>query len=163
MTWQDYPSLKEGESRGILVFICKSLSWIKVSLLWPGACQWRIYYHRICGQLSTTCSNLLKYPNGELLVAVDHNQLRTMASETVYLIDWSHPPLSWAVPPGRFVHSINRCSSATAGIRSCNLQHAKQPPCLCGHSGYEEIVILKKYLCEMKCINCVLNSSDSYL
>ena len=40
------------------------------------------------GQLSTTCSNLLKYPNGELLVAVDHNQLRTMASEMVDPIDW---------------------------------------------------------------------------
>ena len=27
------------------------------SLLWPGASQWRIYYHRMWGQLSTTCSN----------------------------------------------------------------------------------------------------------
>ena len=43
-----------------------------------------------------------------------------MASETVDPIDWSHPPPSWAVPPERLVHSINRCSSATAGIRSCN-------------------------------------------
>ena len=30
------------------------------SLLWPGASQWRIYYHRMWVQLSTTCSNLLK-------------------------------------------------------------------------------------------------------
>ena len=37
------------------------------------------------GQLSTTCSNVLKQPNGELLVAVNHNQLRTMASETYWL------------------------------------------------------------------------------
>ena len=36
----------------------------------------------------TTCSNVLKQPNGELLVAVNHNQLRTMASETVDPIDW---------------------------------------------------------------------------
>ena len=43
-------------------------------------------------QLSTTCSNLVKYPNGELLVTVDHNQLLTMASETVDPINWSHPP-----------------------------------------------------------------------
>ena len=43
-----------------------------------------------------------------------------MASETVDPINWSHPPPSWAVPPERLVHSINRCSSATAGIRSCN-------------------------------------------
>ena len=35
----------------------------------------------------------------ELLVAVYHNELRTMASETVDLIDWSHPPPAWAVPP----------------------------------------------------------------
>ena len=34
----------------------------------------------------------LKQPTGELLVAVNHNQLRTMASETVDPIDWSHPP-----------------------------------------------------------------------
>ena len=27
----------------------------------------------------------------ELIVSVDHNQLRTMASETVDPIDWSHP------------------------------------------------------------------------
>ena len=44
-----------------------------------------------------------------------------MASETVDPIDWSHPPPSWAVPPERLVHSINRCNLATAGIRSCNL------------------------------------------
>ena len=77
-----------------------------------------------------------KQPNGELLVAVDHNQLRPMASETVDPIDWLHHPPSWAVPPQRLVLSINRCSSETAVIRSCNLQHARQPPCLCGHSGH---------------------------
>ena len=57
-----------------------------------GASQWRIYYHRMWVQLSTTCSNLQKQPNGDLLVAVNHNQLPTMASETVDPIDWSHPP-----------------------------------------------------------------------
>ena len=35
---------------------------------------------------------VLKHPNGKLLVAVNHNQLRTMASETVDPIDWSYPP-----------------------------------------------------------------------
>ena len=64
---------------------------VKKSLLWPGASQWRIYYHRMWGQLSTTCSNGLKQPNGELLVAVNHKQLRTMTPETVDLIDWLHP------------------------------------------------------------------------
>ena len=48
-----------------------------------------------------SCNNLLKQPNVELLVAVDQNQLRTMTSETVYPIDLSHPPPSWAVPSER--------------------------------------------------------------
>ena len=42
-------------------------------------------------KLSTTCSNLLMYPNEELPVAVDHNHIRTMASEITDRIDWSHP------------------------------------------------------------------------
>ena len=69
-------------------------------------------------QLSTTCSNELKQPNGELQVAVNHNQLRTMASETVHPIDWSHPPPSWSVTPERHVHSINQCN--LSGTRTCN-------------------------------------------
>ena len=69
-------------------------------------------------QLSTTFSNLLKQPNGELLVAVKHNQLRIMASETVDPIDWSHPTPSWAVLPERLVHSINQCR--LSGTRTCN-------------------------------------------
>ena len=45
----------------------------------------------MCGQLSTTCSNLLKQqPNEEFFFA--NNQLRTMASEKIDPIDWSHPP-----------------------------------------------------------------------
>ena len=70
------------------------------------------------GQLSTTCRNVLKRPNGELLVAGNHNQLRTMASETVDPIDWSHPPLSLAVPPERHVHGINQCN--LSWTRTCN-------------------------------------------
>ena len=70
-------------------------------------------------QLSTTCSNELKQPNGKLLVAVNRNQLRIMATETVDPIDWSHPPPAWAVPPERLVHSINRCK--LSGNRTCNI------------------------------------------
>ena len=70
------------------------------------------------GQLSTTCSNVLKQPNGELLVAVNHNQLWTMASETVDPIDWSHHPPSWTVPPQRLEHRINQCN--LSGTRTCN-------------------------------------------
>ena len=69
-------------------------------------------------QLSTTCSNVLKQPNGELLVAVSHNQLRTMASDTVDPIDWSHPPPSWAVPLERLVHSINQCNLSAGTERA---------------------------------------------
>ena len=32
----------------------------KGSLLWPGGAQWRIYYHKMWGQLSTTLQQLLK-------------------------------------------------------------------------------------------------------
>ena len=35
------------------------------------------------------------------------------------------------------MHNINLYSSASAGVRSCNLQHVRQPPCLCGHLGYK--------------------------
>ena len=55
-------------------------------------------------------------PMEELPVAVDRNQLRTMASETEDPIDWSHPPPSGAVLPERLVHSINRCSLRSTEI-----------------------------------------------
>ena len=46
----------------------------------------------------------------------------TMASETVDPIDWSHPhPHGQYALSASCIYSINRCSSATAGIRSCNL------------------------------------------
>ena len=74
-----------------------------------------------CCQLSTTCSIITKVAKIGLLVAVDHNKERRMASKTVDQLDFLNPPFSWEVPPERLVCSINRCSSATAGIRSCNL------------------------------------------
>ena len=112
------------------------------SLLWPGASQWRIYYHRMWGQLSTTCSNVLKQFNGKLLVAVDHNQLRTMASETVDPIDWSHPPPSWAVPPERQVHSINQCN--LRGTRTCN--RSMRGNHLAAYAATRGIIILLKVI-----------------
>ena len=97
---------------------CNKVKKGKVFYGHTGASQWRIYNHRMWGKLSTTCSNVLKQPNWELLVAVNHNQLRTMASETADLIDWSHPPPSWAVPPERIMHIINQCN--LSGNRTCN-------------------------------------------
>ena len=73
-------------------------------------------------QLSTTCSNVLKQPNGELLVAVNHNQLQTKASETVDIIDWLHPPPSWAVPPECLVPSINQCNLSRNQTCNCSMR-----------------------------------------
>ena len=95
------------------------------------------------GSIINNFSNLLKQLNGQwgtpccsLPQPATDNGVREVDT-----IAWSHPPPSWAVPPERLVHSINLCSSATAGIRSCNLQHARQPPCLCGHSGPHRPII----------------------
>ena len=73
--------LHEAEQVG--VFLPRMLCKKKEKSSMAGASLWRILYHRMWGQLSTTCSNLLKQPNRELVVAVDHNQPRTMASDTV--------------------------------------------------------------------------------
>ena len=109
-----------------------------------------LHYHRVWGQLSTTCS-ILKQPNGELLVAVNHIQLRTMASEMVDPIDWSHPPPSSAEPPERLVHSINQCTQLDSNVQP---QHVRQPPCLCGHSGHK---ITKRHVIENICLRYLLN------
>ena len=63
----------------------------------------RSYYHCLHGQLSTTLVKLLYYPNGQLLIIVDPNQLRTMASETVDLI--GTPPLAGQFLPEHILHS----------------------------------------------------------
>ena len=61
-----------------------------------------------------------------MLVAVDQNQLRTMVSETVDTIYLSHPHphgqyQGLGSTPERPVNSLNRCSSAIAGLQFCNL------------------------------------------
>ena len=79
------------------------------------------------GQLSTTCSNVLKQPTEELLVAVNLNHLLIMASEMVDPIDLPCPHTSWAVPPECLVHCINQCNlsrNQTCNLsrnRTCNL------------------------------------------
>ena len=111
------------------------MNWNSKSNMAMGASQWRIYYHGMWGQLSTTCSNVLKQPNGELLVAVNHNQLRTMASETADPIDWSYPH-----PHGQYPMSASCIVyKSLQSQRESNVQpqHARQPPCLCSHSGYK--------------------------
>ena len=65
-------------------------------------------------QLSTTCSNYWSIPMVNSL----------LQSTTTSYGQWRqrrHPTASWTVLSERLVHSMNRCSSATAGILSCNL------------------------------------------
>ena len=84
-------------------------------------------------QLSTTRSNVLKQPNVELLVAVNHSQLRIRASETLDPIDWSHPPPVWAVLSENHVHSINSATSACEATTAYSGGNHR----LFGHSGYK--------------------------
>ena len=109
-----------------------------------GPSQWRMNYHRMWGQLSTTCSNVLKQPNGELLVAVDHNQLRTMASKAVDPIDWLHLPPSWAVPRELHVlHGVNEADKPQDMLQQPELERVStgmpEKRSACGHSVYTHI------------------------
>ena len=77
----------------------------------------------------------------ELLVAVDHNQLRTIGSETVDPIDWSHPHTH-----GQYLQSSTYCTvlikhglqiarlAAPTGTRARVQGYARPTHCLCGHS-----------------------------
>ena len=47
----------------------------------------------------------------QLIVAVDRNELRTMASDTVDPIDSPLPSSFIEVLPERLVHSINQCNT----------------------------------------------------
>ena len=69
--------------------------------------QLSIYYYCSSGQLSTTCINDTEWPNGQLLVALDHSQPRIMASETVDPIDCRYPYLYKAVLPESHLHGAN--------------------------------------------------------
>ena len=92
-----------------------------------------------------------------------------MASETVDPIDWSHPPPSWAVPwASRAKYkSVQLSHSRDSILQPCNLQHARQPPCLCGHSGYKGIkyVYLNALLLILnkRCIFCHSRYYKKYL
>ena len=76
-------------------------------------------------QLSATYSNVLKQPNVELLVAVNHNQLQTMESDTVDSIDWPHPPLSWAeLPELHVLHGVSAAYKSQDLLHQPELEHA---------------------------------------
>ena len=99
---------------------------------------------------------LLKLPKGELQLEVDHNQLRTIASETVDLIDWLLPPPYIGHYPLRSTLTVqmrvtNHKSGCASGTRTRELQNGKPPHCLCGHSGYVEIIEAKLLTKTLSC------------
>ena len=71
-------------------------------------------------QLLAVCTEAAYW--GTPIVAVNSIQLRTMASETVDPIDWSHLPPSWAVPHERLVHSINQCNLSRNRTRNRSMR-----------------------------------------
>ena len=96
----------------------------------------RIYYHCLWGQSLNTCSNATEIANEQLLVAVDHNQIRILASATVDPIDWTLPPSLYKQYPLNATCTV-QVGVAPAGNRTGNLLHTRKPPCLYGHSGYK--------------------------
>ena len=77
---------------------------------------------------------LLKQPNGQLLVAVDHYELSTMASVSVKLIFTGRYPhhLQGSAPQAPL--ALCKCALQIGGIRSRGLQNTSPPHCLCGYS-----------------------------
>ena len=117
-----------------------------LSLLWPRASQWRIYYHRIWVQLSTTCSNFTEVaqwgaPSCRQSQPATDNGVRDGRSN--WLV--SPPTLHRAVPPELYVlHTampaglqITRLA-ALSEPWTCDLRNARPEHCLCGHSEYSK-------------------------
>ena len=76
------------------------------------------------GQLSTTCSNTEVAQWGTPCCS-QLQQQRTMASDTVDPIDWSHPPPSWAIPPELHVlHGVNAAYKSQDLVNQPGLEHA---------------------------------------
>ena len=87
-------------------------------------------------QLSTACSNLLKSTKGNSYNSCSRPQPDTDNGVKDGISNWlvAHPP-SLAVPPS--APRELEIGAVSAGNRFCNLQHARQPPCPCGHWGYK--------------------------
>ena len=94
---------------------------------------------------------LPKQPNGRLSVAVDHNQLLTMASEMVDPIDWPLPPhpSQSSTPWAPLEHSTYKSVLPSQDL-NLRLPHSRQPPCLCGHPGYRGTFIPSQYTVSME-------------
>ena len=71
-----------------------------------------LYYHRMRGQLSTTCSNYWSSPIWNSKLQSTTNSYG-QCSQILHVdpIDWSHPPPSWAVQPElNVLHGVNAAS-----------------------------------------------------
>ena len=108
--------------------------------------QWRIYYHIIWVQLSTTCSNFTEVaqrvaPSCSQPQPATDNGVRDGRSN--WLV--ASPTLHRAVPPELHVlHTAMRAGLQIARITvlqpgTCDLRSSRPTHCLCGHSGYRYI------------------------
>ena len=102
-----------------------------------------LLYYRMCVQLSTTCSNLLKQPNGELLVSVNHYSYEQWRQIREIQLTGRTPTLHYAVPPELHVlHTAMRAGlqitrlAALSEPRTCDLRNARPTHCLCGHLSF---------------------------
>ena len=113
----------------------------------PRVSQWRIYYHRMWVQLSTTCSNYWSSPIGSFYLQPTTSPQPAMdnsisQSETVDPIDWSHPLPYTGQSPLSSMYCTLQCGlqitrlAALSQPRTCNLRKARPMHCLCCHWGY---------------------------
>ena len=89
----------------------------------PGASQSRIYYHGMCGQLSTTCSNACEVAK---LGAPSCSRPQPATENGVRAIDWPLPPtLYWAVPLAlRALHDANTGNKSQHLLLRLRSEHA---------------------------------------
>ena len=106
-------------------------------------CQWRIYYHRIWGQLSTTCSNAT-----EVALLRAHSCSRPQPATDISVRDGRSNWLAVTIRPAQgstpWAPRIARCIygpqitrlTATSEPRTRDLRNARPTQCLCSHSAW---------------------------
>ena len=116
------------------------------SYTWPRTSQWRIYFHKMWGQLSTNCSNATEVAQWGASSCIPpqpatYNGVRdgrsNSLSVTPHLTQCSTP---WAPRIARCKCGPQITSLAAAtGTWTSDHRNARSTHCLCGHSGYEKI------------------------
>ena len=110
------------------------------------ASQWRIYYHRTWGQLSTTCSNTTKLaqwgtPSCSCPQPATDNGVRDCKFNLLAVTPYpTHRSIPWVPRIARWKcgQQIARLAAASEA-RTRDLRDARPTHCLCGHSGYNSI------------------------